>query len=131
MVELQTIRTFRDLKFYQTAFSLAMEVFELIKQYPKEETYSLVDQLRRSSRSIVSNIREGYAKRRYENVFIRHLNDALGSSEETRTWLEFSQACSYISEEQYRKLEQSYNEVSAMLYKLMENWKKFDDSSDL
>ncbi len=78
-----------DLEVYRLAFDLAMEVFELTKKFPKEEKYSLTDQIRRSSRSVPINIREGFAKRRYENLFIRHLNDAMGSSEETRGWLDF------------------------------------------
>ncbi len=131
MAELQAIKTIRDLKVYQLAYQLALDVFELTKRYPKEELYSLVDQVRRSSRSVASNIREGYAKRRYEQVFIRHLNDALGSSEETRTWLEFSRDAGYITSDEYARLEQSYDEVSAMLYRLMENWRTFEDPSDI
>ena len=72
------------MKVYNLAYKLAMEVFEMTKKFPKEETYSLTDQIRRSSRSVAINIREGFAKRKYEQVFIRQLNDALGSSEETR-----------------------------------------------
>ena len=131
MTETQTIRTIRDLKVYQLAYRLAMDVFETTKKFPREETYSLTDQLRRSSRSVSSNIREGYAKRKYEQIFIRHLNDALGSSEETRTWLEFARDCCYITVEQYTQLERRYDEVSAMLYSLMENWQTFEAASDL
>ena len=125
------IKTVRDLKVYRLAYDLAMQVFEVTKKFPKEETYSLVDQIRRSSRSVASNVREGYAKRKYEHVFVRHLNDALGSSEETRTWLEFSRNCGYITAEQHARLEQGYDEVSAMLYSLMENWQTYKDSSDI
>lgn len=84
------IKNVKDLKVYRLAHKLAMEIFEITKTFPKEETYSLTDQMRRSSRSVSINIREGYAKRRYEQVFIRHLNDSLGSSEETRGWLDFA-----------------------------------------
>ena len=126
MPELQAIRTIRDLKVYQAAYQLARELFEVSKGFPKEETYSLTDQLRRSSRSVASNIREGYAKRKYEQVFVRHLNDALGSSEETRTWLDFSRDCGYLSTEQHTRLEHLYDEVSAMLYSLMEHWQTFN-----
>ena len=126
MPELQAIKTIRDLKVYQVAYQLAKELFELSKGFPREETYSLTDQLRRSSRSVASNIREGYAKRKYEQIFVRHLNDALGSSEETRTWLDFSRDCGYLTTEQHVRLEQQYDEVSAMLYRLMENWQSFE-----
>ena len=84
------IKSVRDLKIYNVAYKLAMEIFEITKKFPKEETYSLTDQIRRSSRSVAVNIREGFAKKRYENIFIKHLNDSLGSSEETRSWLDFS-----------------------------------------
>ncbi|MBD3264636.1 MAG: four helix bundle protein [Candidatus Omnitrophica bacterium] len=119
------IRDVKDLKVYNLAYSLAMDVFNATKEFPKEETYSLTDQLRRSSRSVAINIREGFAKKRYEQVFIRHLNDALGSSEETRGWLDFALDCEYILEEKYRELDNQYKEVGAMLYSLMNNWRTF------
>ena len=78
---------------------------------------------RRRPRSVAINIREGFAKRRYENVFIRHLNDSIGSSEETRGWLDFSFRCRYINQGTYQRLDKLYDEVSAMLYSLMKNWK--------
>jgi four helix bundle protein len=117
------IKSVKDLKVYTLSYQLAMRIFELTKTFPKEEVYSLTNQIRKSSRSVAINIREGYAKRKYENVFIRHLNDSLGSSEETRGWLGFALDCMYISSEEYRKLDSSYDEVNAMLFKLMKNWK--------
>jgi four helix bundle protein len=72
---------------------------------------------------VAINIREGFAKKRYENVFIRHLNDSIGSSEETRGWLEFSEMCRYINKETYQRLDKSYDEVNAMLFSLMRSWK--------
>ena len=116
------IRSVKDLKVYNLAFELAMEFFNLTKYFPKEEQYSLTDQMRRSSRSVAINIREGFAKKRYENVFIRHLNDSMGSSEETRGWLDFSVRCQYIDSMMHEKLDTSYDEVNAMLYGLMKNW---------
>jgi len=74
------IKSITDLKVYNLAFELAMEIFNLTLTFPKNERYSLTDQIRRSSRSVAINIREGFAKRKYANVFIRHLNDSLGSS---------------------------------------------------
>ncbi|MHC4595902.1 MAG: four helix bundle protein [Planctomycetota bacterium] len=91
------IKIARDLNVYQLTYKLAMEIFEITKRFPKEETFSLTDQMRKSSRTVAINIREGYAKRRYEQVFIRHLNDSLGSSEETRGWLDFARDCRYIT----------------------------------
>jgi four helix bundle protein len=94
----QPIKTVMDLKVYTESFRLSMEVFTLSKRFPKEEQYALTDQIRRSSRSVTANIREGYAKRRYEQVFIKHLTDACGSSEETHCWLEFAMHSSYITQ---------------------------------
>ena len=119
------IKCCKDLRVYQLAYKLAMEVFWATKKFPKEENYSLVDQIRRSSRSVAINIREGYAKRKYQQVFIRHLNDALGSSEETRGWLDFSIDCEYLTQEKYKELDKEYDEVNAMLYKLINSWQSF------
>jgi four helix bundle protein len=116
------IRSVKDLKVYQLAYELAMEVFEITKQFPREETYSLTDQIRRSSRSVAINIREGFAKRKYEQVFVRHLNDALGSSDETRGWLDFSVSCKYITSQEHRRIDSRYDEVNAMLFTLMNGW---------
>lgn len=102
--------------------------FEITKKFPKEEIYSLTDQMRRSSRSVAINIREGFAKRKYEQVFIRHLNDSLGSSEETRGWLDFAKDCTYITKDEHMRLDNSYDQVNAMLYRLMSSWKSFSDS---
>lgn len=121
------IKSVKDLKVYQMAYQLAAEVFEITKKFPKEETYSLTDQMRRSSRSVAINIREGYAKRKYEQVFIRHLNDSLGSSEETRGWLDFAKDCMYITKDEHENLDDGYDEVTAMLYRLMKNWQSFSD----
>ncbi len=117
------IKKVKDLKVYNLAFELAMQIFKLTLNFPKEERYSLTDQIRRSSRSAAINIREGFAKRRYENVFIRHLNDSIGSSEETRGWLDFSVKCLYINKETHQRLDKSFDEVNAMLYSLMNKWK--------
>jgi len=124
------IRCVNDLKVYRLAYELAMEIFEITKRFPKEEVYSLTDQMRRSSRSAAINIREGYAKRRYVQVFVRHLNDALGSSEETRGWLSFSQDCGYIKKEQFQRLDSQYDKVNAMLFSLMNGWEEREPKSE-
>ena len=121
------IKSVKDLNVYQIAYELATEIFEITKKFPKEETYSLTDQMRRSSRSVAINIREGYAKRKYEQVFIRHLNDSLGSSEETRGWLDFAKDCMYMTKDEHKRLDDKYDEVNAMLYSLMNNWQSFSD----
>ena len=120
------IKSINDLKVYEVAYKHAMNIFEITKKFPREETYSLTDQIRRSSRSVAINIREGFARRKYENVFIKQLNDALGSSEETRGWLDFSLDCKYIAKKEYEILDKQYDEINAMLYSLMNKWETFD-----
>ena len=127
-MERKRIKNVRDLEVYNLSYELAMKIFSITKKFPKEEIYSLVDQIRRSSRSVAINIREGYAKRKYENVFIRHLNDSLGSSEETRGWLDFGRDCGYMTEEQHRELDAQYDSINAMLFSLMNRWHSFEKS---
>jgi four helix bundle protein len=122
---MDAIKSVKDLKVYNLSYELAMKIFVLTKKFPKEETYSLTDQIRRSSRSVATNIREGFAKRKYEQVFIRHLVDALGSSEETRTWLDFSKDCGYMTNILSLELNNNYDEVSAMLSSLIAKWKTY------
>jgi len=120
------IKSIKDLKVYNLAFELALDIFKLTLNFPKEERYSLTDQIRRSSRSVAINIREGFAKRKYENVFTRHLNDSLGSSEETRGWLDFAIRCGYINQASHESPDSRYDEINAMLYRLMNNWKTLE-----
>jgi four helix bundle protein len=109
------IRTVRDLKVYRKAFDSAMEIFELTKKFPKEETYSLTDQMRRASRSVCSNLSEGWRKRRYKAVFLNKLTDSGQEAAETQTWLEFSFHCKYIDEKTFHRLDESYEHIFAML----------------
>ena len=125
MQEKRIVKTYKDLNVFQQSYQLAMQIFEITKNFPKEEMYSLTDQIRRSSRSVSVNIVEGWAKRKYENVFLRHLNDSNGSCEETKIWLDFAKDCQYIEIREYDKLMTKYNEVGAMLNSLMNKWQKF------
>jgi len=102
-----------------------MEVFRMTKKFPKEELYSLTDQMRRSSRSVTANIVEGWSKRRYENVFRRHLVDAIGSCDETRVWLSFAADCNYITNDEHQALTSRFEELGKMLHRLFENWKTY------
>jgi len=95
----QKIESFEDLDVYQLALELQQEIFEQIKAFPKEETYSLTDQVRRSSRSIGANITEAWSKRRYPAHFVSKLSDSDGEQNETRHWLKSAQLCKYISDE--------------------------------
>lgn len=117
------IKSYKDLEVYRLSFELAMEIFELTRNFPKEEVYSLTSQIVRSSRSVSANITEGWAKRRYENEFKRHLVYSLGSASETETWIKFSLECGYISEEQSKSLTEKANTVGKMLTKLHQNWR--------
>lgn len=121
------IKTVKDLEVYNESFSLGMEIFHIARNFPKEERYSLIDQIIRSSRSVTANIREGYAKRYYLKLFQRHLFDALGSAEATRTWLEYSLSCNYITEDKFNKLDATYDTLSAKIYKLIKNWKNYEN----
>ncbi len=91
----------RDLKVYQLAYKLAMEIFHLSKKFPREEIYSLTDQIRRSSRSVAANIAEGFRKRRYPNHFVRKLTDCDAEATETQVWIDFAFACGYLSRENH------------------------------
>ena len=122
----QQIRTHRDLDVFNLGYTLAMEIFRVSARFPKEERYSLTDQIRRSSRSVCSNIVESFAKRRHEAVFKNSLNNSLGESEETRLWLNFALDCGYLFAEDHERLTTGYNQVGAMLWTLMIKWQKFD-----
>jgi four helix bundle protein len=116
---------FKSLKVYQLAFKAAMEIFELTKTFPKEELYSLTDQIRRSSRSVCSCIGEGYRKRKFPKYFSVKMIDADGECTETMIWLDFSLACKYISGETYQNLTEIYLEIGKMLSGMAENPEKF------
>src|SRR4030042_1121708 len=103
---------YKDLKVFQLAYKLAMDIFESTKSFPKEEKYSLVDQVRRSSRSVTTNIAEAWKKRLYPKMFVSKIIDAAGEAGETEVWLESSRATGYISSEKYDKLYAGYDEVS-------------------
>lgn len=115
----------QDLEVYKKAFAAAMRIFELSKSFPKEETFSLTDQIRRSSRSVCSNIAEAWRKRRYEAAFIAKLSDAEGEAAETQTWLEFSVRCEYLDKEIGRELFKEYDEIIAMIVSMIANCDKW------
>ena len=109
------ISSVRQLKVYKLAFEAAMEIFELSKNFPKEETYSLTDQVRRASRSVCTNLSEGWRKRRYKAVFVNKLSDAGQEAAETQVWLEFALACKYIDRKTLEGLDEKYEHIFAML----------------
>ena len=120
---------FRELLAYQKGFRLAMEIFNVSKSFPPDEKYSLTDQIRRSSRSVVANIAEAYRKRRYTNHFISKLTDSDAENSETNVWLEFAYTCEYISEETYNNLTEKNVEIGKLINYMINNPDKFGCNS--
>jgi len=115
----------QDLEVYKKAFAAAMRIFELSNGFPKDETHSLIDQIRRSSRSVCANLAEAWRKRRYEAAFISKICDSEGEAAETQTWLEFSVRCYYLEKETGREIFKEYDEIISMLVSMIadpQNW---------
>ena len=107
----QKIQSHRDLVVFNRAFEAAMRIFDLSRGFPKEETYALTDQIRRSSRSVCANLAEAWRKRRYEKAFISKLNDAESEAAETQVWLEFTVKCGYLEREAAAELYKIYDDI--------------------
>jgi four helix bundle protein len=122
---MKLILSHKDLEVYKLAYRLAMDIFEITKSFPKDERYSLVDQIRRSSRSVPANIAEAYRKRRYEKAFVAKLSDAEGEAAETQTWIDFSRDCNYISPEICEKINKEYEHVISMLVNMLKSPEKW------
>ena len=121
----EKITTHKELKVFQLSFEAGMEIFRLTKSFPKEETYSLTDQIRRSSRSVSGNLAEAFRKRRYPKSFIAKLSDSEGEAAETQVWLDYSLECKYINKETHTLLNDKYDHIQAMIVKMIqkpENW---------
>lgn len=119
------MRGHRDLKVFQLAYKLAMEIFNESKSFPKEECYSLTDQIRRSSRSVATNIAEGYRKRRYPNMFVSKMADADSEGAETQVWLDFALDCGYLTQDRHNALIINYEDVGKMLGSMIATPEKF------
>ena len=120
------IRTHKELDTYQMAFKAAMQIFEITKSFPKEEKYSLTDQIRRSSRSVCANLAEAFRKRKYPKHFVSKLSDCEGEGAETQVWLDFSLECNYIDKRIYDELYQQYDNILGKLVNMSlqpEKWK--------
>ncbi len=113
------ISSFRELNVYQAAMEAAMAVFDLTRRFPAVEKFSLVDQVRRSSRSVCANIAESWRKRRYKAHFVSKLSDAESEAEETRVWLEFARRCEYISMAEFSDLDSRYDKILAQLVRMI------------
>lgn len=118
-------RGHRDLRTFQLAYKLAMEIFNETKTFPQDERYSLTSQIRRASRSVAANIAEGFRKRQYPSMFVSKLADADAEATETQVWLDSSRDCGYLSQEHHRELTTRYEEVGRMLSRMMADPEKF------
>ncbi len=125
MIRKRDTKHFRDLEVYQRAFAAAMRIFEITKKFPADEKYSMVDQMRRSSRSVCSNLAEGWRKRKYRAVFVNKITNAMQEASETQSWLEFSLPCGYISGDLFKGLDKEYEEIILMLNSIERNAEKF------
>ena len=115
------IRSYKDLRVYQAAIEAAMRIFEITKRFPAEERFSMVDQMRRASRSVCSNIGEAWRKRRYPAHFKSKLSDSEGEAEETRVWLDLAFRWKYISEEEAMELDQTYDGILGQLVRMIDH----------
>jgi four helix bundle protein len=114
------IRSFRDLNVYSNARDAARAISEVSKTFPREERFSLTDQIRRSSRAVNAMIAEAWAKRRYEAAFVSKVNDALGEATETQSWLDHALDSRYITTAQFKELDAQWQQIGAMLNKMTE-----------
>jgi len=121
-------RGHRDLKVFQLAYALAMEIFLKTKTFPQDERYSLISQIRRSSRSVAANIAEGFRKRQYPNMFASKLADADAEATETQVWLDFARDCGYLPPEHHKHLTGKYGEVGKMLSAMIAHPERFAPS---
>ncbi len=118
---MEKIKSHKDLRVYQLSFEAGMEIFELSKKFPKEETYSLTDQIRRSSRSVSGNLAEAWRKRRYEKAFVAKLSDVEGEAAETQVWLDYAFACKYIDDKEHAAIFAKYNRILGMIVTMIIN----------
>lgn len=116
---------FKETKVYQKAFVLAMEIYDISKSFPKEERYSLTDQIRRSSRSVCANMAEAYRKRQYPAHFVSKISDCDAENSETGVWIDFALNCNYINLQTHRELIEKNEEVGRMLHHMINNPEKY------
>lgn len=115
----ERIKSYRDLRVFQKGMDAAMEIFALTKTFPQEEKFSMVDQMRRSSRSVPTNLAEAWRKRRYKAAFIAKLSDAETEACETQVWVEFARRCGYLTEEKCSELDTDYEQIMGQIVKMI------------
>jgi four helix bundle protein len=119
------INSYKELRVYQGAMEAAMEIFRITKGFPSEEKYSMVDQMRRSSRSVCANIGEAWRKRRYQAAFIAKLNDAESEACETQVWLEFAARCHYMDNMTQETMDKAYDQIISQIVRMIEEADKW------
>ena len=119
------VKRHSDLEVYRMAFAAAMRVFELSKAFPREEIFSLTDQMRRSSRSVCANLAEAWRKRRYKAHFVSKLSDSEGEAEETRVWIDLAFRCAYLSKSDADELDERYDKILGQLVLMISSPEKW------
>jgi four helix bundle protein len=122
---MEKIKGYKELRVYQAAIEAAMSIFDLTKHFPPEEKYSMVDQMRRSSRSVCANIAEAWRKRRYPAHFVSKLSDSESEAEETRVWIELARRCGYLRKERADELDDCYDKILGQLVLMINSPEKW------
>ena len=121
----ERINSYKELRVFQNAMDAAMKIFELTKSFPQEEKYSMVDQMRRSSRSVCANIGEAWRKRRYRAAFIAKLSDSESEACETQVWIEFARRCGYLENDVCDELDSAYDQILGQFVKMINEPEKW------
>ena len=121
----ERITSYKDLRVYQSAMEAAMRIFQLTKSFPSEERYSMVDQMRRASRSVCANIAEAWRKRRYQAAFISKLSDAESEACETQVWIEFAHKCHYVDDATRDEIDKVYDQILSQLVRMIDEADKW------
>ena len=122
------IQSFRDLRVYRQALKEAKRIFQRSLSFPKEERYSLTDQIRRSSRAVSAMVAEAWARRRYQAAFVNKINVALGEAMETQVWLDHARMCDYLNEAEYKALDTAWQQIGGMLQRMIQRADTFCSS---
>ncbi|MFH1672494.1 MAG: four helix bundle protein [Pseudomonadota bacterium] len=121
----EKINSYKDLRVFQNAMNAAMKIFHITKRFPPEEKYSMVDQIRRSSRSVCANLAEAWRKRRYKAAFIAKLSDAESEACETQVWVEFARRCEYLKDSECHELDTAYEEIMGQIVRMIHDADKW------
>ena len=122
---MKVLRSHKEPEVFQLAYKSSMEIYTLTKIFPKDEIFSLTQQIRKSSRSVCANLAEAFRKRRYEKAFVSKLSDSEGEAAETQVWLDYSLDCKYITDIQYNKIFQDYDNIIGKLVRMIQSPEKW------